>query len=149
MMPWSQNRIVRAVAEGAAKRLCRRAVARLQKMHHTLSGDDSELKTTWDEICIQVQGDQSLFWDAYEQAMRDALAWDVSRLPVHEQHALWLQTQEGEDWEFKDDEAERNEPPVLEDDIVEYVIRDYVLAEAGRWSNSRIRAFLDRANRWD
>lgn len=81
--------------------------------------------------------------------MRDALASDVSELPVHKQQALWLQTPDGEDWDFKDDDGEREEPPVFQDYIVDYVMREYMLAEAGRGLNSRIRAVLDRASLWD
>lgn len=149
MSGWTKDSILRTVAEEAAQRLSRRAVARLKKMPHTLSGDDSGLKTTWDEICVQVQSDQSPFWNAYEQAVRDALAWDVSQLPMHVQQAIWLQTPEGEDWDFDGDDGEREEPPVAQGDIVDYVMREYVLTEAGRGSNSRIRAFLNRASLWD
>lgn len=145
----TQDRIVKALARAVALRLSRRAVVRLQKAHHTLSGDDSELKTTWDEICAQVQGDESQFWDAYESAMSDALAWDVSQLPIHEKQALWLQSPEGEDWDCQDDERKEVEPPVSDDDIVRHLVQDYLLAEAGRWSNPRIRAFLDRSSMQD
>ena len=146
MTRWTKNQLIRAVAQAAAQRLCRRAISRLQKMRTTLSSDDSGLRTTWDEICAQVQGDQSLFWDAYEETIRGALAFDVAELPVHEQQALWLQTREGEDWDFKFEEDDREEPPVFQDDIVEYVMRDHLLIEAERWSNARIRAFLARAS---
>lgn len=145
----AQDRIVRALAQAAAQRLCRRAVARLQKMRQTLSGDDSELKNTWDEICAQVQGDESQFWDAYESSMNDALAWDVAHLPLYEKQALWLQSPEWEDWDCQDDERKSGEPPVSEDDIVRYLVHEHLLAEAGRWSNPRIRAFLDRSSMWD
>ncbi len=145
----TQERIVKALSRAVALRLSRRAVVRLQKMRHTLSGDDSELKTTWDEICAQVQGDESQFWDAYESAMSDALVWDVSQLPIHERQALWLQSPEGEDWDCQDDERKDDEPPVSDDDIVRHLVHDYLLAEAGRWSNPRIRAFLDRSSMWD
>lgn len=66
----SESRIVKAVAEAAAKRIARRVILGLQRMHHTLSGDDSELVTTWDEICVQVQYEQSFFWDAYDETVR-------------------------------------------------------------------------------
>lgn len=145
----TQDRIVKALARAVALRLSRRAVVRLQKMRHTLSGDDSELKTTWDEICAQVQGDESPLWDAYESAMTDALVWDVSQLPDHEKQALWLQSPEGEDWDCQDDDRKSDEPPVSDDEIVRKLVRDYLLAEACRWSNPRIRAFLDRASMWD
>jgi hypothetical protein len=145
----TQDRIVKALARAVALRLSRRAVVRLQKMRHTLSGDDSELKTTWDEICAQVQGDESQLWDAYESAMTDALVWDVLQLPIYEKQAIWLQSPEGEDWDCQDDERKSDEPPVSDDDIVRHLVQEYVLAEAGRWSNPRIRAFLDRASMWD
>lgn len=145
----AQDRIVRALARAAAQCLCRRAVTRLQKMRHTLSGHGSELKTIWDEICAQVQGDESLFWDAYESAMNDALVWDVSQLPLHEKQALWLQTTEGEDWDCQNDERKSDGLPVSDDDIVRHLVRDHLLAEAGRWSNPRIRAFLDRSGMRD
>lgn len=59
----SESRIVKAVADVAAKRIARRVILALQKMHQTPSGDGSELVTTWDEICIQVQNERSFFWD--------------------------------------------------------------------------------------
>ncbi len=145
----TQDRIVKALAQAVAQRLCRRAVARLQKMRHTLSGDDSELKTTWDEICAQVQGDESQFWDVYESVMTDALVLDVSQLTIHEKQALWLQSPEGEDWDCQDDECKSDEPPVFDDDIVRHLVQEYLLTEAGRWSNARIRAFLERSSLWD
>ena len=43
-----------------ARRLCRKisikVVRSFQKMHVMMSGDDTPLKNTWDEICVQVQG---------------------------------------------------------------------------------------------
>jgi hypothetical protein len=39
-------------------------------MSDTLSGDDSELKTTWDEICAQVQYEHSIFWETYDEIVR-------------------------------------------------------------------------------
>lgn len=50
-----ESAIVRAVAQKAANWVTRRAIRELQQLRDTLSGDDSGLKTTWDEICAQVQ----------------------------------------------------------------------------------------------
>src|SRR5215472_1762471 len=58
----SESAIVRAVAERVAKRLTRKVIATLQQMREKLAGDDSELKTTWDEICAQVQYEESFYW---------------------------------------------------------------------------------------
>ena len=144
MIPLSERRIVRAIASEAAERLCRQAVAALQKMRHTMSGDDSGLSTTWDEICVQVQDEQSMFWDAYESAIHDSLGWPVAQLATYERDALWLQTPEGFDWECRDDARTSDEEPVNDHDIICHLVREHVLRRAGEWSNPRIRAFLDQ-----
>ncbi|MCV2361664.1 hypothetical protein LNV08_22085 [Paucibacter sp. TC2R-5] len=149
MKKLSESRIVTGLATDVAKRLCRQAVAGLQKMHHTLSGDDSGLETTWDEICVQVQCEQSVYWDVYLQSIHDMLAWPVSQLKPYEREALWLKTNEGEDWAWRDDDPSRDEYPVCEEDVVQYLTRDYVLALAAEWTNSKIRAFVDRRNMCD
>jgi hypothetical protein len=140
----SESRVVKAVADAVAKRVARRVILGLQRMHHTLSGDDSELVTTWDEICVQVQYEKSFFWDAYDETVRALVAWEVENLPEHEKDALWLRTDAGWDWAYKP-EDERPPEPVVDDDIVDYVTRNYVYAEAGFWSNKRIRAYIDRS----
>jgi hypothetical protein len=43
-------------------------------MDATLSGDDSPLSSVWDEIKEQVQNEQSFYWDAYLQTMKDLIA---------------------------------------------------------------------------
>ncbi len=141
----SERRIVRVVAEAAAQRIMRRVVAELLRMKYTLSGDDSGLKTTWDEICVQMQTEESFSWDAYDETVRVIVGHHVAELPKHEQEAIWLQTDNGLAWDC--DEADGPEVyPVSDDDIVSYLAHEYVYAEAGRWSNTRIRAFIDRGS---
>ncbi len=36
-----------------------------------LSGDDTDLVSVWEEICIQVQGQESFDWDAYDYTVYD------------------------------------------------------------------------------
>jgi hypothetical protein len=93
--PLSEWEIVSAVAQAAAKRITRKVIAHLQSMDETLSGDDSELKTPWDEICVQVQYEASFFWDAYDETVRGILRGYVAELPKHEREAIWLQTAPG------------------------------------------------------
>lgn len=76
--------IVAEVARLAARRITRKVIADLQRMELTLSGDDSELKTTWDEICAQVQYEQSFAWDAYDETVKTLVGGYVSDLPTHE-----------------------------------------------------------------
>jgi hypothetical protein len=141
----SHSQVVHQLAEHVALRLTRRATRDLQRMtEHLGIGDDSGLTNVWEEICVQVQFQESVMWDVYVETANTLLAGDVENLLPHEREALWLQTPEGVDWDCED-EADRDAYPVLNDDVVEYLWRDYLLPEADRWSNRRIRAHLDRA----
>lgn len=139
----SEDAIVCAVAEAAAKRVTRKVIGQLRRMKDTLSGEDSELKTTWDEICAQVQFQESFYWDAYDDTVRAIVGTQIALLPAHEQEAMWLQTDAGIDWSCEEPD-ERETQPVCDEDIVEWLISTYVYEEAANWSNSRIQAYLDR-----
>jgi hypothetical protein len=139
---------VRAVAEKAARSITRKVIAALQQMTDTLSGDDSELETAWDEICAQVQEEESFDWDAYDETVRVIVAGQIAALPKYEREAMWLQTEAGIDWDCTELD-DREAHPVCEDDIVEWLTREYVHAEAANWSNARIRAYIERSSMRD
>lgn len=143
-----ESAIVGAVAQLAARRIARKVITDLQRMKHTLSGDDSELKTTWDEICAQVQDEQSFAWDAYDETVKATVGGYVCDLPLHEREAIWLQTEPGIDWDCEEPET-RDTYPVVDDDITEYITNEHIYAEAGRWSNARIRSYIERSSMRD
>jgi hypothetical protein len=138
----SESMIVRAVAEEAARRIARKVVALLQQMTNMLSGDDSGLKNNWDEICVQIQSEQSIYWDYYDHTVQSIVAGYVGELPKHEQEAIWLQTRAGTDWDGEEPE-DREAYPVSSDDISVYVADEFVYDAADRWSNARIRAYFE------
>ena len=114
-------------------------------MDGKLSGDDSELENPWDEICAQVQYEQSIFWDVDQETITAFVAGEVETLQPFERDAIWLQTPQGDDWDCADEES-REPYPVVIDDVIGYIVSDYVLAEAGRWSNPKIRAHIDHSS---
>ncbi len=132
------------MAAQASRRITRKVIAHLQRMSHLLSGDDTELETTWDEICVQVQYEESYFWDVYDETVRSIVRWCLESLAPHELDALWLQTDPGIEWSY-DDEESREPNPVFEDDIVAHLTRHHVYKAAEDWSNDRIRAYIERA----
>ncbi len=138
-----QNSSVRALADAAAKRVARRVVREMQRLTECrLSGDDSGLANVWDEICVQAQFEESFSWDAYVETGKAIVGGFVADLSPHEKEALWLQTEAGWDWDYDTRDA-NTEVPVVEDQIVDYVWTEYVLVEAGKWTNARIRAYLE------
>jgi len=134
-------------ANEIASKISRKTISELQKITDTLSGDDSELTNVWDEICVQVQYVDSPFWDVYDEDTRSFVAIHVDKLKEHEKFSLWLQTSQGLDWLFDwiyEDEIE--EPSLLfdDEDVVYYIVQEYIYCKAGEWSNERIRAYLER-----
>jgi hypothetical protein len=123
----------------------RKVIRNLQELDNGLqSGDDSGLTNTLEEICAQVQGEQSFLWDVFDLTARQVVQAEVGRMPEYEQEAIWLQTPEGEDWDCEDEDS-RARYPVAEDEIVEYLLSKYVYPAAGDWSNKRIRKYLEQS----
>lgn len=143
MRPLSESTIVWDLAEGVGRRIARQVIRSLQGMTETrMSGEGSGLANVWDEVCVQVQFEESVFWDAYEHTVTSLVAGEFAKLAPHEQEAVWLQSPQGIDWSCED-EAEREPAPVYDPDAVDHLVREFVFAEAGRWSNPQIRQFLD------
>jgi hypothetical protein len=132
---------VRTVAQEAAQRITRKVIIHLQRLTDTLSGDASELETTWDEICVQVETQKSIFWDTYDDIVRSTVGGFIAELPAYQREAIWLQTDSGIDWDY-DDSKDRMLYPV-DDDIINYVV-ERVYSEAADWSNRKIEAYKAR-----
>jgi hypothetical protein len=140
----TENDVLRAFAKEIAERISRKTISALQKITDTLSGDDSELKNAWDEVCVQVQHDQSFFWDAYDNTVRSIVTAYIEELQSHEKLVLWFQTEQGWDWLYDHVEDSDEDLPVFDEDIVKYIVQEYVYYKANDWTNERIRAYLDR-----
>lgn len=141
----SETNIVKSVAKNVAKCITRRTISELQGIKDMLSGDDSELANAWDEICVQVQDEESFFWDTYDGIVSSSVRTFLSEVPQYELSALWLQTDAGWDWRYEEPDS-RHPNPVNDDDIIRYICSEYIYPAAESWSNSRIRAFLYRSS---
>jgi hypothetical protein len=134
--------ITRLYAETLCQRISRRIIRDCQSLKDCLlSGDDTGLSNIWDEVCVQIQGGESIYWDVYEEAL-DRMAFDyLTALTDYE-----LQTDEGWDWRWESEnnpeEIPDSDPDFLLDDLAHYVLRTHVYPAAGRWSNRRIEAYL-------
>ncbi len=135
--------LIRQYAEAAATLVIRKAISYLRASKHTLSGDDSGLKTTWDEICVQVQEERSYFWDAYIAAMRDAISSGLFDVENRDKQCIWLQTEAGWHWiwDVENGRLTDEEMPVDENDLINFLVKR-LEAEAGTYTNSRIKEFL-------
>lgn len=141
-----RDRIITDLANSECDRLCRRAIRHLQMSKDYLqTGDDTCLGSTRDEICVDVQVQESLAWDVYEVTIRATIRHDIESLAIHAARAIWLQTNQGSDWYvYNDNDEEETDVPICDDDIEDYLLNEYLLVAAGRWSNSRIRKYCER-----
>jgi hypothetical protein len=143
--PISESMIVHVFAMEACERITRKAISVLQKMDYCLiAGDDSGLTSTWDEVCAQIQGEKSFHWDTYESTIQDILTAEFEKLSSHEQDAIWLQTDEGENWTYGDEDR-RGSAPGPTDDSVEFLMRKFLFSKAADWTNKRISQYLERS----
>ncbi len=139
----NQEATVRRVAQNAVEHVTCNVIRDLEQMTDTLSGDDSGLETTWDEICVQVQHQESIFWSAYDEIVRGIVSRFVDELSKNEKEAIWLQTDAGIDWSCEEPGV-REPNPANQDEIVDYLVGD-IYSKAADWSNERIDAYFARS----
>ncbi len=141
-----QDALLREIALDAGRRIVDRAVGHLRGMGAQLSGDDAGLKNVWEEFCVQVQGEESFFWDEYIQTVEDVLAGALKSARPLESTAIWLQTDEGRDWLYEKDQG-NDSPPVSDEDSVKWL---YELAWGRADANRHVRVVAYLARRlWD
>lgn len=81
------------------KQIVRSAISELKAMEPSgLAGDDACLKSVWEEICAQVQGEESPEWDVYIQTIETIIAAAAEVIQPEEKCALWLYTDAGDRW---------------------------------------------------
>ena len=117
----SEYTIVQDLGECVCERVKTAAIRTLDAMEGGLSGDDSGLGSLWEEICVQVQYEQSIDWNMCDTTVRETVQHEVEELPPFEREALWLLTEEGSDWECCD-ESDRATYPICVSDIVRHVV---------------------------
>jgi len=142
-----EDYIVSELAEVVCKRIAWQTRMALTKLADCrLSGEDSPLKNSWEEICVQCQGRKSIFWPAYEDTIRGFIRIFLKKLLRFEIEAIWLQAADACD--LTDEELERinkpgKRPAINESSIEEHMFNNYILSLACDWSNKRIRKHID------
>jgi hypothetical protein len=99
-----RDRIIASIGQREGQRLANKVRRKLQSMTEgMLSGDDTCLKNIWYEVCVQVQGGESFFWESYEDVIDRLIRSYVDKLTPDIRQAIWLQTDNGQSWSFDKD----------------------------------------------
>lgn len=143
-------KLLRENAAAMGARLAKAAARDLKNYRENLpSGPDSGLKNVWEEICVQVHGEQSYFWDAYRDMAIGHLAYRVKALPDLKQRLLWTGSPDGRDWIAECDEIEDGamlgeDVPIGDaDEVACWMFDDYLVPLADRFRNRRIERFQE------
>lgn len=141
-----EQHLAAAWASQLSETLIKDAIQSLEEMdsQEMLSGD-SGLKNVWEEVCVQVQDEQSFFWETYVETMEGLLAGFVELLDANARLALWTLTESGRDYidEHQADDGAALDIPV---DAVEIVamLMDGLLSAAANHESRSISRFLQR-----
>ena len=106
-----------------------------------LSGDDSGLVNVWEEICVQVSGEETAFWDAYLTVIDDHIRGALSPMSKEARAVLWGMTDSGIDCYAHYGAGEEQSPPIFDEDIIE-MLRDKLLSRAADDDSPRVERYL-------
>jgi len=141
-----EQHIVAAWATQLSDKIIMEAIDALQKMDsdEMLSGD-SGLKNVWEEVCVQVQDEQSCFWDTYVETIESLLDGYVAMLDPDARLALWALTDEGCDYiyDHRAEDVGVGDVPVMSEEIV-VKLKDSLLSAAADFEHPRIAKFIAR-----
>ncbi len=92
------ERVASELADSLCEKISRKVIKLLQSRKDLLFGDNSVLENTWDEICVQVQGDQSFYWDAYDRMVCDSITGYLEDLKLYECVAISIKKNNDNYW---------------------------------------------------
>ena len=137
-----KDRMLSDFADRLCKKIAKQTIPKLRAMKDCLlSGDDSSLNNIWEEICVQVQCEESIFWDEYLDVIGSIVKTNIAPLEHHEKMAIWWQKDCPED-ALNEDEDDFKSFFFDEDEICVYIINNYILTSAGAYTNKAIRLYL-------
>ena len=90
-----------------------------------------------------MQGEHSFSMEMYTDLMHSILLNLLDKMDEHEKLAIWLQTDNGFDWKYDNDDKQDSASVYSHEDIADYIMHEYIYKLANNASNKRIRAYLD------
>ena len=89
-------------------------------------------RNVWDEICVQVQEEESVLWGAHKDTAEDIIAREGEHLDMPTKKAMWLLSDEYVDWD-EDEADDPEEIPWSVEDIARHILHVYVLPPSEGW----------------
>lgn len=150
-------KLLRQHASAIGVRIAKATARDLKKYEDDLpSGPDSGLKNVWEEICVQVQGERSFFWDEYRNIAMTHITHRIGALPDIKRRLFWAGSLEGmvwiderEDAGYSSSASDDSVPTGDTDDLANWLFDDYLVPLADDYRNRRIERYLERESDFD
>ena len=126
---------------------------RIMKCEATQTSGDSGLTNVWEEVCVQMQLEQSCLWEVYLETIDMWIKQEFEALPLWKRNLIWLNivTENYEDeimderFYFKDDVKDvdvEKKQYYNYDDVAEHV-KDEILERAANYRNEAIEKYIE------
>lgn len=106
---------------------------------YLLSGDDSGLENTWEEICVQAQGEGSFHGDVYEEVISNFIIGELEKQPSAIQILLSYVGSVDSEFEYGEDE---NPYGIFHEAAIKEIM-DNIMMKAGYYESENISRYLD------
>ena len=108
------------------------------------------LKNLWDDVCYQMQKEESFYWSYYDDMVVANILSLLAEQEDYEVNSIWLQTN---DVHYQLSELETNGKIIDSQyktmnvscyihDIARYIAGEYIYKQAEGWRNDRLRQLL-------
>jgi hypothetical protein len=88
-----RDTIIKGVSDISCNKITGRVIRFFQKMKEGMqSGVDTRLKNVWDEICVNVQEEESILFSCYLDTARKYIHNEVEKLDECIKKTIWIQT---------------------------------------------------------
>lgn len=147
------EKLIWETGERIIQHLVRSWIRQLQKIKREdgmmASPDDSGLENLWDDVCVQMQGERSMFWNLYEDYLYDMIYSQLEkRCSWNELEILWCRTERFQEKvaAADDDHFDEKDPTpwsgICMTDLASWCLAE-LLGAAGNYCNERITEYTD------
>jgi hypothetical protein len=135
----TEEKILSDLIEYYTRLMVRKVVHAIRRLPEEAmcSGDDSPLKTIWDEVCVQIQHQYFFHWDLYDDMIFEICLDKFNGMPIEIQRILTYAACERQNTSY---EFRTTWPSIA----AEY-IRSNVYQLASDYSNKQISDYLDNS----
>lgn len=120
-------------------------IDKLKKYARGTCPEDYELENFWEEICIQVQDQESYDWDLYADEVRDLADTTISSMPTANRLELYLYGSEESDYDLAyDEEATDDENYEAIEGALKSAVYNAIMSEAADYESPALTRALAR-----